>query len=111
MGRRRRRADVDIGFFAGADAVAGAVQCAVFLVSVEREVVKTAVGEAVAVVFRGLHKGVSIEARPERERKRKRACEVWKRYSITFCIVGPGDEVRFGKGRNRFVYTAAGSQV
>ena len=48
---RRWGADVDVGFFAGTDAVACAVEGAFFLVGVEGEVVEAAVREAVAVVF------------------------------------------------------------
>ena len=48
------RADVDVGFFADADAVADAVDVGAFEGGVEGEVVETAVCEAVAIVFRAL---------------------------------------------------------
>lgn len=43
--------DVDVGFFAHADAVAGRVQGLPFQVGMEREVVETAVGETVSVIW------------------------------------------------------------
>ena len=42
---------VDVGFFTGADLVANAVEGLALEMRVEGEVVKTAVGEAVAVVW------------------------------------------------------------
>lgn len=46
-----RGAEVDVGFLAGTDAGAGAVEGVALQVGVEGEVVEAAVGEAVAVVF------------------------------------------------------------
>lgn len=46
-----RGADVDVGFFTGADAGAGAVEGVALQMGVEGEVVEAAIGEAVAVVF------------------------------------------------------------
>lgn len=49
-GRRIGEGDVDVGFFARADHLPGRVQGFALEVRVQREVVETAVGEAVAVV-------------------------------------------------------------
>lgn len=43
--------DVDVGFFAHADAVAGRVQSLPFEMGVQGEIVKAAVGETVPVVW------------------------------------------------------------
>ena len=50
-GRGRRSTEVDIAFFAGADARAQAIECIMFQMGVKGEIVKTTICEAVAVIY------------------------------------------------------------
>lgn len=97
-------ADVDVAFFADADAVTGGIEGGVFEVRVEGEVVEAAVGEAVAIVwgFKGSASRVgSCTGRMWGERVG----------GVTFGIFRPGDEVYFCEGGYAFVDTASTSQM
>lgn len=87
-------ADVDVGFFADADAVACAVEGGAFEVGVEGEVVESAVGEAVSVIW-GLIVSVVIGK--------------WVGVGGTFCIFHSSDQVRFCEGGDGFVDSASAS--
>lgn len=110
--RRGRGADVDVGFFAGADAVAGAVEGALLHIGVEGEVVEAAVGEAVAVICE--FGGVECQSRFLEGGRCGDELLWWREVEgevTTFCVFGSGDEVCFCEGRDRFVDTAARAKV